>query len=85
MSLQCHADTSLLTFKWIKDYSKPWPDFGTTHTCRNFDEILAWARDRMLDVNQPDLVSHPELGNIYTNTSNPLQRPGGVEYLNVGY
>ena len=62
MSLQCHADTSLLTYKWVKDYGRPWPDFRSYHVCRDFEAIRAWAAERFFDGHAPGLVVHPQLG-----------------------
>jgi len=81
MSLQCNADVSLLTFKWIKNYSLPWPDFRSYHTCRNFDDILEWAREKRFD-DKPGLWRHPELGDTVM-TDNPMDLPGGVQYVDI--
>ncbi|KAI3324584.1 hypothetical protein HD806DRAFT_493002 [Xylariaceae sp. AK1471] len=79
LSLQCHADTSLLTFKWIEGYSIPWPDFRTHRTCRNFEDIRQWASERIYVQERHDWV-HPILGDQNV-VPNPLKLPGGVKWL----
>jgi len=41
--LMCNADYGVLGMVHIKDYT-PFIDFGTEHTCRNFDDIREWAK-----------------------------------------
>ncbi|KAI1109340.1 hypothetical protein F5Y14DRAFT_456132 [Nemania sp. NC0429] len=84
LSLQCHSDTSLLTFKWVRGYAKPWPDFRSFHTCRNFDAIRQFAADRWFDPTVPGLVVHPEMGPSDWNTSHNAKRPSWpYEYIEV--
>ncbi|KAI1322437.1 hypothetical protein F5Y16DRAFT_404452 [Xylariaceae sp. FL0255] len=64
LSIQCHSDTSFLTYKWLKNYAKPWPDFRSFHTCRDFDGIREFALSRWFDATQPGLVVHPEMGPV---------------------
>ncbi|PYI28115.1 hypothetical protein BP00DRAFT_309233, partial [Aspergillus indologenus CBS 114.80] len=42
LSLQCQADLTLIPFKWVSGYLEPWPDFRTTHQCKNFEKIREW-------------------------------------------
>ena len=45
MHLMCQADVTPLTF-WDADFRPMMmPDFGTLHTCRDFDAILEWAQN----------------------------------------
>ncbi|KAH6630578.1 hypothetical protein B0J18DRAFT_105686 [Chaetomium sp. MPI-SDFR-AT-0129] len=48
MNLMCQADIGVFTFKVYPELgdNDPWPDFSTLHTCRNFEDIRTWARDR---------------------------------------
>ncbi|KAI0385443.1 hypothetical protein F5Y04DRAFT_276772 [Hypomontagnella monticulosa] len=75
LSTQCHSDTSLLTYKWVKGYSKPWPDFRSFHTCRNFEAIRQFAVDHWFNARQPGLVIHPERGPVDWDKSHPEKRP----------
>ena len=81
--IQCHADTSLLTFKFIRGYALPWPDFRTNHQCYDWDQILNWANERMVDVNHEGMFVHPELGHVGPGefTENPLLPGKIIEYI----
>ncbi|KAF7509683.1 hypothetical protein GJ744_007554 [Endocarpon pusillum] len=85
LSLQCHADLSLIGLRWIRDWPMPWPDFQTTHQCRNFDEIKAWAKERMPTEAQLSNAIHPQLRESPAGfpTINPLERVGGIEYMDA--
>ena len=39
-SLLCHADASLMTYSWVKNYSRPYPNFNTWHQCENYAGII---------------------------------------------
>jgi hypothetical protein len=83
MSLQCNADVSIVTFKWIANYSLPWPDFRTTHQCRNWDTLLDWVKERQVDMTGEGKFFHPQLGLVTEENMqvlNPL-RNGGVRYV----
>lgn len=43
--LMCNFDTGVLGQVWV-DPKKPhaFPDFRTTHVCKNYDEVREWAR-----------------------------------------
>ncbi|KAG0159721.1 hypothetical protein PDIDSM_7245 [Penicillium digitatum] len=60
--VMCRGDIALTTYKWIPNYSLPWPDFGLAHECRNWERIDNWASKRAIDVNDYSLIVHPELG-----------------------
>jgi hypothetical protein len=87
LSLQCSADVSLITWKWLKDYANPWPDFRGKHECRNWDDILEWANDRMYDPKTQGTLVHPELGPLEDVDSkwfeNPLRDGRRVEYIDT--
>ncbi|KAJ7104123.1 hypothetical protein B0H15DRAFT_763792, partial [Mycena belliarum] len=42
MNLMCAADTGLITYHWVQNWTMPYPDFNTLHQCRDFDAILKW-------------------------------------------
>jgi len=48
MNLMCQSDIGVFTFKVYPELGDddPWPDFSTVHTCRNFEDIRSWARNR---------------------------------------
>ncbi|CCM01727.1 uncharacterized protein FIBRA_03793 [Fibroporia radiculosa] len=43
-NLMCHADIALITYDWVADFPKPFPDFSTVHQCRDFTKIQEWER-----------------------------------------
>ncbi|KAJ6036866.1 hypothetical protein N7540_001145 [Penicillium herquei] len=43
--VMCHADVGVITHNWVEDYPRPYPDFNTWHQCRNFENVLQWAKD----------------------------------------
>ena len=43
--VMCHADVGVITHNWVKDYPRPYPDFNTWHQCRDFENVLQWAKD----------------------------------------
>jgi len=45
--LQCQADITPVILKWSKRVHMPIPQFSNAvHTCRNFDRIHAWSKER---------------------------------------
>ena len=38
----CNANVGMITYQWVKDFSDPYPDLNTWHTCRNFDKLMEW-------------------------------------------
>ncbi|KAH8171949.1 tat pathway signal sequence [Sarocladium implicatum] len=42
--LMCNVDTGVLGQRWV-DKDKPYgfPDFQTTHTCKNYEDVRKWA------------------------------------------
>jgi hypothetical protein len=46
-TLVCHADVSPLPFHVNRFNHKIVPELATRHTCRDFDRIREWARERM--------------------------------------
>jgi hypothetical protein len=47
-SLMCSVDVSVLTWRWNEE-RKTNTERGTiVHTCRNFDRIREWARERAI-------------------------------------
>ncbi|KAJ4298840.1 hypothetical protein N0V90_004082 [Kalmusia sp. IMI 367209] len=49
-ALMCHADTSTLTYDWPEDRTEEFLKENHTlpRTCRKWDKIMDWARDREL-------------------------------------
>lgn len=87
LSLQCSADVSLITWKWLRGYANPWPDFRGKHECRNWDDILDWAKDRLYDPTTPRTLVHPDLGPLEDVGpkwfGNPLRDGNKIEYIDT--
>ncbi|KAF7344863.1 hypothetical protein MVEN_01648100 [Mycena venus] len=47
-SLMCSGDTSVLVWQWHDTLNKTTVEGNTVHTCRNFDKLLDWAKQREL-------------------------------------
>lgn len=68
LSLQCHADVSLIPQRWVDGWLEPWAMWTNKHTCRNFDSIRDWAAASV-----PKLAGrlhHPELGTVVSGKLN---------------
>jgi hypothetical protein len=55
----CNADTTLLTFNWIKGINTPSPDFENEHKCRNYDLIRTWAKGKSAESGYTSLKKPP--------------------------
>ncbi|KAG1820566.1 uncharacterized protein BJ212DRAFT_1297934 [Suillus subaureus] len=42
-SIMCNAEVVMITWDWVKNHSKPYPNFNTRHACRKFDNVMDWA------------------------------------------
>ncbi|KAG2134404.1 uncharacterized protein EDB93DRAFT_1306083 [Suillus bovinus] len=42
-SIMCHAEAAIITWDWVKNHIKPYPNFNTRHACRKFENVLDWA------------------------------------------
>ncbi|KAF9877239.1 tat pathway signal sequence [Colletotrichum karsti] len=43
--LMCNFDTGVLGQVWANDPPSPFPDFHTTHKCKNYEAIRQWAEE----------------------------------------
>lgn len=66
--LMCDADTSIITYNWLKGHANPQPNFNVQHQCRNFEAILKYARDNQVDKDTGERIDvdllKPENGRI---------------------
>ena len=65
-SLQCHADLTPQTFEWIANYCRPWPDFRTTHMCRDFSGLLNFVKAGQIPIERltHGALVYPVLGPV---------------------
>ena len=47
-SLMCSSDVSVLVWKWNKKWQRSLEVGQIVHTCRRFDKIQAWAKERAI-------------------------------------
>ncbi|KAI1128411.1 hypothetical protein F5Y10DRAFT_292062 [Nemania abortiva] len=73
--VMCNADVVLLTYDWIPNYSRPWPNFGIRHECASWDAIDEWARKHSFDGFDDNLIKHPDF--------HP-EMPSPFDYLDKG-
>jgi len=61
-TLMCHADLTVVTYDWIPNYRKPWPNFAVEHECVNWERLAEWAREHSFDGDDQKSLVHPDLG-----------------------
>lgn len=69
LSLECHADMSLIPQRWADGWLEPWSVWTTKHSCRDFQKIREWAHKQQPYVGFGSLV-HPELGPVLSGHLN---------------
>ncbi|KAF7345278.1 hypothetical protein MSAN_01904500 [Mycena sanguinolenta] len=58
-SIMCHVDTSVIVWQWNSRANESQVKGNVAHTCRRFDKITEWAKERVL-VNTYDPTVHIE-------------------------
>lgn len=58
----CHADLTVVTYDWIPNYRKPWPNFEVEHECLNWESLTSWERQNSFNGNDQKSLVHPDLG-----------------------
>ncbi|KAK7018422.1 hypothetical protein R3P38DRAFT_2982688 [Favolaschia claudopus] len=58
-SLMCHADITPIVWQWSPRYQEAEQRDDVVHTCRDFDRIKAWAKERSMG-SLPDLTVYLE-------------------------
>ena len=58
----CNPDLSILTYDWLPDYPKPWPNFTIDLECVNWEKVDAWAGERAFSLFDQKSLVHPTLG-----------------------
>ncbi|KAL1599896.1 hypothetical protein SLS60_007701 [Paraconiothyrium brasiliense] len=48
-ALMCSADTATIPWTWSKGQGRTIADARTTHTCRDYDAIREWAKERKVE------------------------------------
>lgn len=56
-SIQCSSDISTIYWEWSPEKNKNFGNLKTTHTCRDFEKIRAWAVQHKLTEDY-DMYTH---------------------------
>ncbi|KDR69141.1 hypothetical protein GALMADRAFT_215420 [Galerina marginata CBS 339.88] len=48
-SLMCSADISVIVWQWSDELQETFPRGNIAHTCRNYEKIQDWAKERVFD------------------------------------
>ncbi|KAK5996699.1 hypothetical protein PT974_02039 [Cladobotryum mycophilum] len=68
LSLQRHADVTLVSQRWANNWLEPWAVWTNKHTCRNFDAIRDWALKSTPKI--AGRLQHPKLGTVVSGRLN---------------
>jgi len=55
----CDADSTIITYNWLKKHSSPHPNFNVQHDCRDYDALREAAQ-----VNRVDSSMVPQRGKL---------------------
>ncbi|KAJ4301949.1 hypothetical protein N0V90_004045 [Kalmusia sp. IMI 367209] len=61
-AIMCNADFTLLTYDWLPNYRKPWPNFNVDYECVNWAILDEWAEKRVFSLFDQKSLVHPQLG-----------------------
>jgi len=67
-NIMCQASTDVYTHIWTDGVEHPFPDFGVTHQCRDYDTIKAWQDRNAVDVEEFVAMRAPPGANIHHMT-----------------
>lgn len=76
-TIMCKADFSLLTYDWIPNYRKPWPNFKMDHECVDWKAFDDWAGERSFSLFDQKSLVHPELGLAFPRINGTIDFHGG--------
>jgi hypothetical protein len=68
--LMCDADSTLITYNWIKKHTSPHPNFNTQHDCRNYSAILELAKSSRVNASV-----FPQKGNFPKDSIVEFEEP----------
>lgn len=76
-NLMCHADVEVITHVWQEDQDWPFPDFGISKQCRDFESLLEWKEE-----NEHKDMKEKYLG--YAKPPHAVQLPREPGILDLG-
>ena len=50
--LMCTADAAIVTFRWVRGISTPYPNFHSGHMCADYEGLLKWGEGRKADMSK---------------------------------
>ncbi|KAH9990673.1 hypothetical protein F4779DRAFT_623784 [Xylariaceae sp. FL0662B] len=60
----CHGDPGMIIYSFMPWSLKPGAN-GTAHQCVDWPKLSKWANERAIDIYEPGLIVHPQLGPVY--------------------
>ncbi|KAK2052712.1 hypothetical protein LY76DRAFT_526127 [Colletotrichum caudatum] len=75
LSLECHADLSVVPQRWADGWLEPWPVVESDHVCRNYTKIQEWAHGRHPHKDVTENLYHPTMGKVYGHRLNTSALP----------
>ena len=48
-NLMCNANVDIITHHWVDVQKHPFPDFNINHQCRDFEAVLKWQEENVVD------------------------------------
>lgn len=58
----CHADTDLITYRWMDTQPNPFPDFSINRQCRDISDALDYRDEHKVDVEKYNAMTKPKSG-----------------------
>lgn len=84
--LTCEADTSIITYNWMKGHARPHPNFNVQHQCRDFGAVLKFAQDHQIDKDNSEKIDvdllKPANGLIMEFEGEPPSDPDAIPLQN---
>ena len=63
--IMCHADPSIMTFRYHPEHPIAWPEFDLVHECRSWEMLDHWSgmpERRVENARIKELSRNPEYG-----------------------
>lgn len=59
-NVMCHADAGIHTYNWMDTQRQPFPDFSVNRKCRDWDALMAWRDERVVDMEKYRRMQKPK-------------------------
>lgn len=74
----CTASTDIVTQTWVEGQTHPFPDFSINRKCRDFNAILKWQDENVVETEAFMKLRRPE-DQVPVRMSDEFKRMFGVE------